>query len=102
MRRIKFSAPLSGAGEVLVGGHPVLGVEYYLNVSQHMIPIPIHTGGGEIDGPKEVYGRIVARNGNISDLQDKRNLTLKLADGRLLNFVLSGSNLRATGYFYNP
>jgi hypothetical protein len=86
-----------GEGDVLEGHVPLGLVHYHLSVYRHFSdveaePVPTHL---------EVEGRITPRNHlDLHDLHQRRaELTLRLADGRLLDFLIADEkgSVRSTG-----
>lgn len=84
-------------GKVLQGGLLLGRVHYHLSVYQHFSDLE----GEPVPAGIEVEGVIVPREGiDLTDLQrGQPDLTLQLADGRLLDFsvVAAGGAIRSTG-----
>ncbi len=83
-------------GEVLDRGSFVGRVHYHLSVYQHFSELE----GESVPAALEVEGLIVPHDGtDLSDLQRERELTLRLADGRFLDFsiITESGAIRSTG-----
>jgi len=86
-----------GEGVILEAGAPVARVHYHLSVYQHFSEVE----GELVPAAIEVEGRVVFRDGiDLADLQQRQaDLTLRLADGRFLDFSVLNADgaIRSTG-----
>jgi hypothetical protein len=92
-----------GEGDVLEGGTHVGRVQYHLSVYQHFSEVE----GEPVPAAIVVEGRIEPRNDfdRSRFSHGRAELTLHLADGRLLDFLIvdEGSSIRSTGRaLYQP
>lgn len=87
----------TGNGDVLQGGKPLGRVHYHLSVYQHFS----ENKDESVPASLEVEGRIIPWDSlDLAGLHEQRaELTLRLADGRLLNFSITdgGGTIRSTG-----
>ena len=86
-----------GEGVILEAGAPATRVHYHLAVYQHFSDVE----GELVPAAIEVEGRVVSRDGMaLADLQQRdADLTLRLADGRFLDFSILDADgaIRSTG-----
>jgi hypothetical protein len=86
-----------GEGVIFEAGAPVARVHYHLSVYQHFSDVE----GELVPAAIEVEGRVVFRDGvDLAELKQRdADLTLRLADGRFLDFsTLSADGaIRSTG-----
>jgi len=86
-----------GEGVILEAGAPAARVHYHLSVYQHFSDVE----GELVPAAIEVEGRVVFRDGiDLAELQQRdADLTLRLADGRLLDFSILDADgaIRSTG-----
>jgi hypothetical protein len=92
----------SGDGEIFQGALSLGSAHYHLSVYQHFSgaddePVPANV---------EVEGHVRTHNVNVADLHQQRSeLTLRLSDGRALDFSLidTAGRLHSTGrQLYQP
>ena len=86
-----------GEGVILQAGAPAARVHYHLSVYQHFSDLE----GEVVPAAIEVEGHIASREGiGLADLQRRQaDLTLRLADGRSLDFSIldADGGIRSTG-----
>jgi hypothetical protein len=103
---MRKEAELSGIGEVLRNGQPLVTVEYKITVYRRRIPSSALNPSAKVAGVRELHGRIAAQDGDLSAL-GQGLLTLRMKPGQLLNFYIDtlrpGRNapIRVTGDFYS-